>query len=205
MIASTLPVFMPAGIHHLEAWNEAVCDGRWGKVAARLAERLRRGVDLEHWAAFGESFDRLCGWLRRVATGEAGTTPPASIVLLGGDVHNSYVAEVELGDGARSRVFQVVCSPFRNPLVPRERRIVRVSGSRASAVVFSLLGRLAGVDPPWASWEIRPTSTFENTLGELELDRRSARVTLRRSAREGEGGDRLVVLDRAELAADEST
>ena len=205
VIASTLPVFMSTGIHHLEAWNEAVCDGRWGKVAARLAERLRRGVDLEHWAAFGESFDRLCGWLRRVATGEAGTTPPASIVLLGGDVHNSYLAEVDLGDGSRSRVFQVVCSPFRNPLVPRERRIVRLSGSRASAVIFSLLGRLAGVDPPWASWEIRPTSTFENTLGELELDRRSARVTLRRSAREGEGGDRLVVLDRAELAADEST
>ena len=205
VIASTLPVFMPHGIHHLEAWNEAVCHGRWGKVAARLAERLRRGVDLEHWAAFGESFDRLCGWLRRVATGEAGTTPPASIVLLGGDVHNSYLAEVDLGEGSRSRVFQVVCSPFRNPLVPRERRIVRLSGSRAAAAIFSLLGRLAGVDPPWASWEIRPTSTFENTLGELELDRRSARVTLRRSAREGEGGDRLVVLDRAELAAAEST
>ena len=91
VIASTLPVFMPAGIHHLEAWNEAVCHGRWGKVAARLAERLRRGVDLEHWAAFGESFDRLCGWLRSVATGEAGTTPPASIVLLGGDVHMKHL------------------------------------------------------------------------------------------------------------------
>jgi hypothetical protein len=203
VIASTLPVFMPAGIHHLEAWNEAVCDGRWGKAAARLSERLRRSVDLEHWAAFGESFDRLCGWLRRVATGEAGTMPPASVVLLGGDVHNSYLAEVDLGEGARSRVVQIVCSPFRNPLGPRERRIVRVTGSRASGVIFSLLGRLAGVDPPWARWKIRPTRTFENTLGELELDRRSARVTLRRSARAGEGGDRLVVLDRAELSADE--
>ena len=204
VIASTLPVFMPAGIHHLEAWNEAVCHGRWGKVAARLAERLRRSVDLEHWAAFGESFDRLCGWLRRVATGEAATTPPASIVLLGGDVHNSYLAEIDLGAGARSRVFQIVCSPFRNPLAPRERRIVRVTGSRASGVIFSLLGRLAGADPPWASWKIHPTRTFENTLGELELDHRSARVTLRRSAREGEGGDRLVILDSTDLAADES-
>jgi hypothetical protein len=203
VIASTLPVFMPHGIHRLEAWNEAVCHGRWGKVAARLAERLRRAVDLEHWAAFGESFDRLCGWLRRVATGEAGIPPPASIVLLGGDVHNSYVAEVDLGETARSRIFQIVCSPFRNPLGPREQRIVRVTGSRASGVVFSLLGRLAGVEPPWAGWEIRPTRTFENTLGELELDRRSARVTVRRSAHEGEGGDRLVVLDRSELAADD--
>jgi hypothetical protein len=205
VIASTLPVFMPHGIHHLEAWNEAVCHGRWGKIAARLAERLRRSVDLEHWAAFGESFDRLCGWLRRVATGEAATMPPASIVLLGGDVHNSYLAEVELGEGARSRVFQIVCSPYRNPLGPRERRIVRVTGSRASAVFFSLLGRLAGVDPPSVSWEIRPTRTFENTIGELELERRSARVMLRRSAREGEGGDCLVVIDRADLAAGEPT
>ena len=122
VIASTLPVFMPHGIHHLEAWNEAVCDGRWGKVAARLAERLRRGVDLEHWAAFGESFDRLCGWLRRVATGEAGTTPPASIVLLGGDVHNSYLAEVDLGDG---------CSKPRLPdrllAVPQPARAARAA------------------------------------------------------------------------------
>ena len=36
MIASTLPVFLPHGIHHLEAWNEALCDGRWGKAVARL-------------------------------------------------------------------------------------------------------------------------------------------------------------------------
>jgi hypothetical protein len=205
VIASTLPVFMPPGIHHLEAWNEAVCHGRWGKVAAWLSERLRRSVDLEHWAAFGESFDRMCRWLRRVATGEGGRTPPASIVLLGGDVHNSYLAEVDLGERASSRVFQIVCSPFRNPLVPRERRIVRLTGSRASAVIFSLLGRLAGVGSPWASWVIRPTRSFENTLGELELEQRSARITLRRSAREGEGGDRLVVLEHAELAADEST
>jgi hypothetical protein len=204
VIASTLPVFMPHGIHHLEAWNEAVCHGRWGTVAARLAERVRRGADLEHWAAFGESFDRMCSWLRRVAGGKAGTMPPASIVLLGGDVHNTYVAEVDLGAGARSHVFQIVCSPFRNPLEPRERRLVRVTGSRASAAIFSLLGRLAGVEPPWARWDVRPTRTFENSLGELELDRRSARVTLRRSAREGEGGDRLVAFDRAELAADES-
>src|SRR6188472_1071909 len=52
VIASTLPLFLPKGIHHLEAWNEAVCAGSWGRRAARLAERLRRAVDLEHWSAF---------------------------------------------------------------------------------------------------------------------------------------------------------
>ena len=31
VIASTLPVFAPKGIHHLEAWNEAVCAGQLGR------------------------------------------------------------------------------------------------------------------------------------------------------------------------------
>jgi PhoD-like phosphatase len=55
LIASTLPVFLPHGVHHLQAWNEALCAGRWGKTAAKASERLRRAVDLEHWAAFNHS------------------------------------------------------------------------------------------------------------------------------------------------------
>ena len=35
IIASTLPVFMTPGIDGLEAWNEAVCAGAWGRLAAR--------------------------------------------------------------------------------------------------------------------------------------------------------------------------
>ena len=133
VIASTLPVFMPDGIHHLEAWNEAVCAGRWGRAGARLGERLRRAVDLEHWAAFNHSFERLCDWLGPSPTAPADAPAPATIVLLGGDVHHAYVSEVELGRAARrSRVYQVVCSPFRNPLSPKERRVVRLTGSRAA-------------------------------------------------------------------------
>ncbi len=190
VIASTLPVFMPNGIHHLEAWNEAVCAGRWGKLAARLAESLRRAVDLEHWSAFNTSFERLCDWLRQVSEGAAGRQPPATIVLLGGDVHNAYVSKVDLGAGT-SRVVQIVCSPFRNPLSAKERRIVRITGSRGGARVFSLLARLAGVPPPSAEWGFVRRPTFDNSIGELELDARSARVTLRRSAREGESPERL--------------
>jgi hypothetical protein len=200
VIASTLPVFMPHGIHHLEAWNEALCAGRWGSAIAWLSERLRRAVDLEHWAAFNESFDRLCRWLRDVASGNADTAAPASIVLLGGDVHNTYLADVHLGTaGHGSRVFQIVCSPFRNPLAPHERRVVRITSSRATAAIFSFLGRFAGIEPPWARWELRRTRTFENSIGELELDGRSARVALMRSTRKGER-ERLLDLCRADLA-----
>ena len=73
--------------------------------------------------------------------------PPASITVVGGDVHNAYVAEVSLGrfQARHSRVHQVVCSPFRNPLGPAERRVVAVTKTRAAAVVVGGLARLAGV------------------------------------------------------------
>jgi hypothetical protein len=163
VIASTLPVFMPQGVHHLEAWNEAVCAGRWGRLAARLAEGLRRAVDLEHWSAFNTSFERLCDWLRRVSEGTDTRRPPATIVLLGGDVHNAYVSEVSLGAADEaSRVFQIVCSPYRNRLASRERRIVRLTGSKGAALVFSFLARLAGYRrrrPPGTSCAARPSTT----------------------------------------------
>ncbi len=100
IIATSLPAYAPPGIHHLEAWNEAVCHGRWGSFAARLGERLRRAVDLEHWAAFQRSFEQLNDLLRSVSRGFGGE-PPATIVVLSGDVHTTYAAEVDLGASGR--------------------------------------------------------------------------------------------------------
>ncbi len=188
------------GIHHLEAWNEALCDGRWGRWVASISERLRRAVDLEHWAAFNESFERLCGWLRTVRAGARDDLAPATILLLGGDVHHAYVSEIEFDSNPGSRVYQLVCSPFRNPLPPRERRIVRVTGSRAAGVAFAALARIAGVPVPSASWRFVRSPTFDNSIGELVLEGRSARVTVRRSPHEDEDVDRLVVLHRTDLA-----
>jgi hypothetical protein len=204
VLASTLPVFMPKGIHHLEAWNEAVCAGAWGGLAARLGEKLRRGFDLEHWSAFHDSFERLCEWLERVADGVDRARPPATIVLLGGDVHNAYVNEVTLQtqSSAPSRVFQVVCSPFRNPLSPVQRRAVKLIGSNAAGAVLGRLARLAGVEPSRADWRLVRKPSFHNSLGELELAGRSARVTLYRSASADEERERLQRLDTTELAAD---
>jgi PhoD-like phosphatase len=192
IIASTLPVFLPIGIHHLQGWNEALCSGRWGRLAATLSEKLRRAVDLEHWAAFNRSFEQLCDWLRTIAHGPAGAEPPASILLLGGDVHCSSVSEVDLGPQQSSRVHQLICSPFRNPLSTKERRIVQATGSRIAAKLFVRLAKLAGVAPPSASWQPIRDATFENTLGELLLEGRSASATIRRSPQEGEDPEQLV-------------
>jgi PhoD-like phosphatase len=192
IIASTLPVFLPIGIHHLQAWNEALCAGRWGRLMAYLSEQLRRAVDLEHWAAFNCSFEQLCDWLRTIARGTEGIQPPATILLLGGDVHCSSISEVDLGPAARSRVHQLVCSPFRNPLSAKERRIVKATGSGSAARVFALFAKLAGVEPPSSSWTPLREPTFENGLGEIVLARRTATATIRRSPREGEDPELLV-------------
>jgi hypothetical protein len=199
VIASTLPVFMPRGIHHLQAWNEALCAGRLGSTVARLSERLRRAVDLEHWAAFNRSFEGLCDWLRTLSAGTEDAAPPASVLLLGGDIHSNYVAEVDLGVDDDCRVHQLVCSPYRNPLSNKERRIVQATGSRAAGMLFYPLARLAGVPRPSADWKrLRPTS-FSNCLGELLLDERNASATIYRSPNEGENPEQLVVTLRTQL------
>jgi hypothetical protein len=203
VIASTLPVFTSPGIHYLEAWNEAVCAGVWGRTAARTGERLRRALDLEHWPAFQTSFARMVELLRDVATGggEPARRAPASISMIGGDVHNAYVAEVSLGrrDTSRSRVHQIVCSPFRKPLAPAERRIVNFTGSRFAAACLRRLAGLAGIPPPAVRWRYRAGPTFDNSIGIIELDGRWAAVTIY-MAEPGEAADALRPLHACVLA-----
>jgi hypothetical protein len=200
IVASTLPIFLAIGLHHLQSWNEALCAGRWGRLVARASEQLRRAVDLEHWAAFNRSFEQFCDWLRSVVHGSDEGGPPSSVLLLGGDVHYSSVSEIDLNCDQRSRVHQLVCSPLRNPLSTKERRIVRATASRPAARVFAKLADWAGVDRPSATWKPLRRPTFENALSELVLDGANARVVMRRSPREGEDPEQLVAEDAVLLA-----
>jgi PhoD-like phosphatase len=100
VLATSVPLLLSSGLHALEAWNEAVCDGAWGKYAARAGERVRRAADLEHWAAFGRSFAEFGRLLTGLAAGTPGP-PPASITVVSGDVHHSYLAAVDLPAGTR--------------------------------------------------------------------------------------------------------
>src|SRR5215207_11344143 len=146
LIASSLPILVIPGLHDLEAWSEAVCDGAWGQTAAGWGERIRRDLDLEHWAAFQDSFHRIWRLLADVAAGRRGQAP-ATICLLGGDVHHAFLAEVAFrrGTGARSRVVQAVCSPFRNDLDRRERRVLRLAASRPGRAIGRALAAAARV------------------------------------------------------------
>jgi hypothetical protein len=112
LIGTSLPLFLAPALHYLEAWNEAVCDGAWGRPAAWLGEKLRQGADLEHWAAFRDSFNAMCGLLRDVASGRRGPAP-RTITVLSGDVHHAYLAEIGFpkGSNVTSHVWQATCSP----------------------------------------------------------------------------------------------
>jgi phosphodiesterase/alkaline phosphatase D-like protein len=178
LIATSLPFALGGGMHDLEAWSEAVAEGAWGSRAAKLGEKLREGLDLEHWAAFGRSFERLSAMVGEVAAGRRGS-PPATIVFLSGDVHHAYLAELDV-DGD-SKVLQAVCSPFRNPLDHREQRAVRAALSRPAARVTRGLARLAGVRRPAVSWELAEGPWFDNQVATLTLDGRDAALKIEKA------------------------
>jgi hypothetical protein len=182
LLATSLPALLAPGMHHVEAWNEAVCSGAWGGPAAKVSEHLRQLVDLEHWAAFGDSFERLARLLEDVGSGRRGR-PPASIVLLSGDVHHAYLAEVAFRREAEveSGVYQAVCSPFRNPLGAAERRFMRVAASRPMELVGRALARGAGVEPPRIRWRFTGEQTFDNQVATLDLDGPAATMRIERT------------------------
>jgi len=174
LIATSVPWLMAPGMHHLEAWNEAVCGGAWGPVAARVGEKIRQELDLEHWAAFNESFDRLAELQRAVGAGERGE-PPASIVTLSGDVHHAYLSEVAFprGSDVRSAVYQATCSPLRNPLDTKERRVVKAAVSKPAYAFARVLSRAAGVESEPVRWRsLGDGPWFDNQVATLELDGR---------------------------------
>jgi PhoD-like phosphatase len=210
LIATSVPFLLPAGMHHLEQWNERVCSGAWGKLAARVSEVIRQALDLEHWAAFDHSFRDLTELERAVAAGERGAAP-ASVITLSGDVHHAYLYEVGFrrdpsaragASNARSAVYQAVCSPMRNPLSDLERHAIRLAASRPLTAVARLLGRAAGARDHDIRW--RPTGPrqpwFNNQIATLELDGRRALVQLERPVPGAGGPPRLEEIAERRLA-----
>lgn len=196
LVGTTLPYLLPPALHALEAWDEAVCAGRWGRWAAHLGEKLRQGADLEHWAAFGDSWRRMTALLRDVASG---ARAPASILVLSGDVHHAYVARLRV-PGAASVVAQVVCSPMRHPMPPLMQRVYRLATSRAVERLARRLARSAGVPAPPVEWSVDDGPWFDNQIATLRLDGRSATLRLERSVLGEDGEPALQVLLDSPLA-----
>src|SRR5215216_5359762 len=186
------PVRPPADRH-----VAAVSAGAWGKPASAAGERVRQALDLEHWAAFGSSLDRIVELMRDVGTGARGE-PPATIVALSGDVHHAYLAEVGFppGTGMRSTTWQATCSPFRNPLDDKERRVMRFMASEPAEALTRALARSAGVEDPPVRWHyVHDEPWFDNQVATLELDDRRARFRLEKTTRPEDGGETALRLE----------
>nr|WP_210001853.1 alkaline phosphatase D family protein [Paeniglutamicibacter kerguelensis] len=165
LIGTSLPFLLPMGLHHVESWDEVLSTGKRGRRQAWLGERLRLALDLEHWAAFQRSFQDVARFASEVADGKRGPAPQ-TVTFLSGDVHFSYVSEVERENG--SRILQAVCSPIRNPL-PRFLRYFAAAMAFGPAVPFGAwMARVAKVPNPPFRWDVIKGPWFDNNLAILE-------------------------------------
>jgi len=192
IVCTTIPWLLSPAFDRLEAWNERLVEGNaWGKGAAWVSEKIRREVDFDHWAAFGESFAKLRDLLHEVSCGRHGKAP-ASVVVLSGDVHHAYLAEVAFpGSADRAPVYQAVCSPYRNPLDEKERRVVRRGFGRPLTVFARLLAKAAGTPDPGIRWRTIEGPHFDNQVATLQIDRRQATMRLDKTVPGEDGKEAL--------------
>lgn len=191
ILGTSLPWLLPHAIHNVERWNETLNVRHHGSWRGRLAEKIRQAADLEHWAAFGHSFDRLGAALTSVARGEHGRAP-ATAMVLSGDVHHAYAAELVRPGGLESRVHQLTVSPLHNQAPHPIRVGFKIGWSRTARRLTERLARLARAEPTRLEWDKQAGPFFGNQIGELVLEGREARFLLS-IAENGDGALRQVL------------
>jgi hypothetical protein len=177
LIGTSLPAFVPGGLHDFQDWSEAICAGVWGWPGRKFGEWIRVKADMEDWSAFRASFNALVDLLEDLgASSRVGA--PATISMLSGDIHFSYASEIRFPQPMKSRVHQLVSSPIRNALRPPESTAMRLAKSQIAAVLGRVLRRGAGRRRPSTSWKIDVGPVFANSLGELSFRSRTARLVV---------------------------
>jgi hypothetical protein len=185
VVGSSLPWLLPPAIHHVEALNERLCDSPRGWVAGP-SERLRQTLDLEHWASFGRSFEALAALLVQIGSPDGALPTPATLAVLSGDVHHSYVARILLGPEVVTPVHQLTCSPIHNQVPAPLRPLMRLGWSRAAARATRALARSAGVPKPAWRWIRLAGPYFGNAVSTLRLEDGRAVVTLEGTTVDGD-------------------
>ena len=190
LLASSVPLFLSPGLHLAEAWDEAA-DGAWGSAAAAAAKWIRRKAVMDHWAAFQRSFGALEDLLESLVQGGLGT-PPRSAIMLSGDVHHCYLAEVGFrpgvrraeasGDDGQTPVWQIVCSGMRKQLEPKEHRAIAFGTSRAGAALARALARSAGVRPTRLGWRLVDGPAYDNQIATITATSDQATVAIETTA-----------------------
>ncbi|WP_019060390.1 alkaline phosphatase D family protein [Streptomyces prunicolor] len=183
LIGTSLPWLLPHLVHDAESWDAALCRGERGARWAEFGEKLRRAADLEHWAAFPESFEKLADLIAEVGTGDGA---PASVLVLSGDVHHAYVAEPKWRTGGpSSRVLQLTCSPVHNSIPAYIRVGFRFGWSAVARGLGRRLARHGRCRHPSVKWRKTGGPWFGNQLMTLTLHGRSARLRLEQARADG--------------------
>ncbi|MEE4024543.1 alkaline phosphatase D family protein [Gordonia sp. PKS22-38] len=171
LLGSSLPWLLPPVLGNAEAVNEIAArhTGRRG----RLAEKLRQALDLEHWAAFGDSFTRLSALIRDVASHPSA---PSTVSVLSGDVHHSYAARVDFATPAKSDVYQLVCSPVHNHVPPFIKPAFIAGWSPLLGRLTDRWARRRGSPDRPMSWTKTTGPLFGNTIARLEIAGADARA-----------------------------
>jgi PhoD-like phosphatase len=181
VVGTSLPWLLPRALHEIESWDEVLAEPRRGRRVSAVGEWLRRAADLEHWAAFRTSFDDLAALFGRIGRGEHGAEPPASICVLSGDVHHTYVAQAAWPEPTRSHVVQITCSPFHNT-IPRPMRLVfHIGWSKIVETAMKAIGRLSGVPSLPVHWTHPTGPHFGNAVATVTFEGRTASLVLERS------------------------
>ncbi len=173
LVGTSLPFLLGPGIHHVEAFSEGLCSGAWGRGGTWAGERLRRALDLEHWAAFQQGFRDVAGLVLEVASGARGPAPH-TVTFLSGDVHHSYVSSAwpdpAVTDVTISgQILQATCSPIRNPLPPFMERVTGWAAIRRVGGVVRRLAKAAKVPSSPLAWRIDRGPWYDNNLALLAV------------------------------------
>ncbi|WP_086771510.1 alkaline phosphatase D family protein [Streptomyces bobili] len=195
LVGTSLPWLLPHLVHDAEGWNAALCRGERGARSARFGEKVRRAADLEHWAAFPDSFAALTRLLAEVGTGPQA---PASVLVLSGDVHHAYVAEPRWpGDVPDARVLQLTCSPVHNSIPLSIRAGFRFGWSALARALGRGFRRHGRSPRPPVGWRKTGGPWFGNQLMTLTLRGRSAWLRLHQARADGA----LVLVEESELTS----
>ena len=177
LLGSSIPWLMPPAVSHVQSLDELAA-----AKGSRLAESVRQAVDLEHWPAFRASFDRLAELVRDIASG---SSAPATVCVLSGDVHHSYAAEARYPTPTRSRVYQLTCSPVRNGVPWFMEYVFALGWWRRLAGVLGRVAKVAGLDDPPLTWSTVGGPWFGNAVSTLEVSGLDARLRVERSGARG--------------------
>ena len=131
VLAVSIPVFLPAMIHAIFSGVEGIANSP--TVLGLAGEWARQKVDVEHWAAFPNSFRQIATLLRKL-TGEGGHRSKRTVLILSGDVHFTYNMEVSTPTifPTGSRILQLVSSPARKSLDSADAKVIQAMQSLSS-------------------------------------------------------------------------